>query len=100
MCRLKQLLEVVPRKKVLLKFENIKGDEYYMDHVKNIQTSIIKLFTIPHTWNWYSVLLNPWKILVKELFFKKISALQPVNAIKTNFLAKRFQGFCLLFRNS
>ena len=45
-------------------------------------------------------LLNPWKILVKELFFNKISALQLANATKTKFLAKSFQGFCLRFRNN
>ena len=42
-------------------------------------------------------LLNPWEILVKELFFNKILALQPANAIKTKFLANSFQEFCLLF---
>ena len=46
------------------------------------------------------VFLNPWDIFVQELFFSKISALQPANAIKTKFLANSFQGFCLLFRNS
>ena len=45
------------------------------------------------------VLLNHWEILVKELFFNKISTLHPPNAIKTKFLANSFQGFCLLFRN-
>ena len=69
MCRLKQLLEVVPRKKVLLKFENIKGDEYYMDHVKNVQTSIIKFFTIPHTWNWYSSFAKPLENTCERVVF-------------------------------
>ena len=46
------------------------------------------------------VLLNPWEILVKELFFNKISTLQPANAIKTKFLTNSFQGLCLLFRNN
>ena len=45
------------------------------------------------------VLLHPSEILVKELFFNKISALQPPNAIKTKFLPNSFQGFWLLFRN-
>ena len=31
------------------------------------------------------VLVNPWEILVKVLFFNKISALQPANARKTKF---------------
>ena len=46
------------------------------------------------------VLVNPWEILAKELFFSKILPLQPANAIKTKFLANDFQGFCLLFRNN
>ena len=46
------------------------------------------------------VLLNPWEMLVKELLFNKIFALQPVNARKAKFFAISFQGFCLLFRNS
>ena len=29
------------------------------------------------------ILLNPWEIIVKELFLNKISALQPANVIKT-----------------
>ena len=51
------------------------------------------IFTIPHTRDCYEVLLNSWEILVKELFFNKISALQPANAIKTKFFAISFQGF-------
>ena len=39
------------------------------------------------------VLVNPWEILVKELFFSKTSPIQPANAIKTKFLANEFQGF-------
>ena len=35
-------------------------------------------------------LVNPWEILVKILFFNKISALQPANARKTKFLANSF----------
>ena len=54
------------------------------------------VFTIPHTRDCYEVLLNSWEILVKELFFNKISALQPANAIKTKFFASSFQGFCLV----
>ena len=46
------------------------------------------------------VLLNSWEIIVKELFCNAISVLHPANAIKTKFLAYRFQGFGLLFRNS
>ena len=46
------------------------------------------------------VLLNPLEMLVKELFFNKTSTLKPANAIKRKLLAKGFQGFCLLFRNS
>ena len=46
------------------------------------------------------LLLNLWEIRVKELFFSKVSALQPVNAIKAKFLANSFQGFCLLFSDS
>ena len=46
------------------------------------------------------VLLNPWEILVKELFFNKILPLQPANAIKTKFLVNSFQLFGLVFRNS
>ena len=42
-------------------------------------------------------LLNPWDILVKELFINKISVRQSANAIKTKFLTNSFQGFCLLF---
>ena len=45
-------------------------------------------------------LLNPWEIPVKELFFNKIPALRPGNAIKTKFLVNTFQGFCLIFRKS
>ena len=46
------------------------------------------------------VLLNPWEILVTELFFNKISALQPANEIKAKFLGNSFQVFFLLFKNS
>ena len=46
------------------------------------------------------VLLNPWEILIKELFFNKVWALQPANTIKTKFTSNSFQSFCLLFRNS
>ena len=46
------------------------------------------------------VLLNPWEILVTELFFNKISALQPANKIKAKFLGNSFQVFFLLFKNS
>ena len=42
------------------------------------------------------VLLIPWEILVKELFFSKTSVLQPANPIKTKPLANKSQGFCLL----
>ena len=38
------------------------------------------------------VFLNPWEILVDDLFFNEISALQPANAIKAKFL-KFFKGF-------
>ena len=42
------------------------------------------------------VFLNHWEIIVKELFsFNTILALQTANAIKTKFIAKVFQGFCL-----
>ena len=37
MHKLKQPLGSVPRKKVLVKFKNIKGDEGYIDDDKNIQ---------------------------------------------------------------
>ena len=46
------------------------------------------------------VFLNPFKILVKELFFNEILALLPANAIKTKFLANNFQRFSQLLRNS
>ena len=39
------------------------------------------------------VLLDPWEILLKELFFNKISSLQTANAIKMKFLQNSFQGF-------
>ena len=43
------------------------------------------------------VLLNPMELLVKELFFNKILALKPANAIKTKFLQKVFNDFvCFL----
>ena len=37
------------------------------------------------------VLLNPWEILVKKLFFNKISTLQTANEIKTKFLPNSSQ---------
>ena len=37
MYKVKQSLEGVPRKQVLLKFENIRGDELYINDGKNIQ---------------------------------------------------------------
>ena len=37
MYKLKQPLEVVSRKKMLLKFENVKENEWYTDDDKNIQ---------------------------------------------------------------
>ena len=46
------------------------------------------------------ILLKPWEILLKELFFNKILALQSANAIKSKFLTNSFQGFFLPFRSS
>ena len=36
MYKVKQPLQVIPREKVLLKFEKIKGDESYIDNEKNM----------------------------------------------------------------
>ena len=44
---------------MFLKFENIKGDEEHIDNDKNIQTSIIRFFTIPHTRGWYATFAKP-----------------------------------------
>ena len=43
------------------------------------------------------VLLNPWEILMKELFFNKVWALQPANTIKTKFTSNSFQQFLSAF---
>ena len=98
MYKLKQPLEVATRKKVLLKFENIKGDGNKMIKIPRLRISGFLQFHIQGAGT--QVLLNPWEILVKELFFNNISFLLPANAIKTKFLANDFQEFCLLFRNS
>ena len=91
----KQPLEVGPREKLHIKFENIKGDEYYINHDKKVHTSVIRCFTI-HTQRAGMPLGNT----CERVFFSKISVLQPANAIKTKFRANGFQRFCLLFRNS
>ena len=67
---------------------------------KYAKASIIRFFTITHARGCMDVLLNRWEILFKELFFNKISALQPANAIKTKFLQNSFQGFCVIFGNN
>ena len=66
------------RREVLLKFENIEGDEWYIDNDNNIQ----KLLRI----KWIDCLLflikvdgmqvsqNLWEILLKELFLIKFKA--------------------------
>ena len=60
-----------------------------------INTLIIRFFIMPHTSGCMQVLLNPWGILGKELFFHEISVLQPPNAIKMKFLANSFSHFML-----
>ena len=68
---------------------------------ENILLSILLRFLLYHIQEGgMQVLLNPWGILVKKLFFNKISSLQTTNAIKTKFLANSLQGFCLLFKNN
>ena len=66
------------RREVLLKFENVEGDEWYIDNDNNIQ----KLLRI----KWIDCLLflikvdgmqvsqNLWEILLKELFLIKFKA--------------------------
>ena len=69
--------------------------------IKYTKASIIRLFTITHTRGWYGsfakLLGNTYEIV---LFFCKILALQPANAIKTKFIANICQGFCLLILKS
>ena len=74
---------------MLLKFENVKENEWYTDDDKNIQKllqiSLLLLFffLLFHIQGGgLQVLLNTWEILAKDLFFDKISGLQPANAIK------------------
>ena len=60
------------RRKVLLKFENIERDEWYIDDDNNIQKLLrIKLIDslLFHVKvDGTQVLQNPWEILLKELF--------------------------------
>ena len=71
---------------MLLKIENIKGDEQYIDDDNYIVFKYI-----------YKRLLGfllfhiQGKVVEKELFFNEISALQTANATKTKFLANSFQ---------
>ena len=94
----------ITRNLVLLKFENIKQDEWYIDDDKNIQKILqfrlreLLVFLIQASG--MRILQNPLEMLVKQLLLNKFSGLQPSNAIKTEFLTSNFQGFCLLFRNS
>ena len=73
MYRLKQPLGSVPRKKMLLKFENIKGDEWYNDDGKNIQkllrVRLLGFLQFHIQMDGMQVLQNPWEILVKGLFY-------------------------------
>ena len=80
MYHLKQLLGDVPRKKALLEFGNMKGDEWYINDEKNIQ----KLHQIMQT------LLNPWEILVKTCFLLKF---QPYKCNKNKVSHKYFACF-------
>ena len=66
------------RREVLLKFENIEGDEWYIDNDNNIQKLLrIKLidcllFLIKV--DGMQVSQNLWEILLKELFLIKFKA--------------------------
>ena len=100
----KQPLGDITRKLMLLKFQNIKEDEWYIDEDKNIQKLLqfrlrgLLVFLIQGSG--MQILQNPLEMLVKQLLLNKFSGLQPSNAIKTEFLTSSFHGFCLLFRNS
>ena len=60
----------------------------------NIEILIIRYFTIPHTRGWYASFAKSFgNTSERVFFFKKTSALQPANAIKTKFLANSFQRF-------
>ena len=74
MCKLKKPLGGVLRKKVLLKFEKLRLLGFYHSTYRG----------------WYANFVKPLKILVKELIFNKLSALQPANAIKIKFLVNSF----------
>ena len=78
---------------MLLKFENMKGNEQYIDDDKNFQKLGLWGFLLFHVQGrGMRVLVNPW-----ETCLSKISALESANAIKTKFLTNIFKDFaCFL----
>ena len=71
---------------MVLKFENIKGDQQYVDNDKNFQKLGFLDFLLFYVKRgWYASFGKPLGTRVN-----KILALQPANAIKTKFLATTF----------
>ena len=64
MHKLKATLGGVPRKKVLLKSENVKEDEWWIDDAKNTQKlqqiRLLGLLLLPIQVGGMHILLNPW----------------------------------------
>ena len=92
MYKLKQPLGGVPKKMLLLKFENLKVDEWNIDDDdENIQRlQQIRLSGFCYTRTWYTSLVKPLRNNCERNVFNNIFGLQPANAIKTKFLTNRF----------
>ena len=64
MHKLKATLGDAPRKKVLLKSENVKEDEWWIDDAKNTQKlqqiRLLGLLLLPIQVGGMHILLNPW----------------------------------------
>ena len=99
MYKLKQPLGSVPKKMLLLKFENLKVDEWNIDDDdENIQRlQQIRLSGFCYTRTWYTSLVKPLRNNCERNVFNNIFGLQPANAIKTKFLTNSFLGILPAF---
>ena len=91
MYKLKQPLGKKSRKKVHLRFENIKGDEWYIDDDKNIQ----KLLQI-RLLDFLLSLITGYGIQVLQ----NNKIYRPACKCNKKSLTNSFQAFCLLSRKS
>ena len=99
MYKLKQPLGGVPKKMLLLKFENLKVDEWNIDDDENIQRlQQIRLSGFCYTRTWYTSLVKPLRNNCERNVFNNIFGLQPANAIKTKFLTNSFLRILSAFR--